>query len=365
MENDMKFAVLGSGHGGRAICGQIAAKGYPVVMYEPLEKTQDYLKIKAEKEMFLVGDLSAGGKLAGATMDIKEAVADAQVILVVVPSFAHKPIFEKLVFNLKAGQHVIIVPGNYGGLLLKKMLFDYGITKEVIISETASLPYACRIIKHSTVMIYKKKAQLKIASSPCHKNGEIIGIMNDIFGGHVTYIAGENLLEIDLDNPNQTIHPLPVLLNYGDIEKHPDTFRHYMDGITPLISEKMMQMDEERLAIGRAYNLKLMPVMEQLKMYYGQNDTETFYDYVNSSQSPYKDIAGHHVKSRYLTEDVPGLNVPALLLARKVQMAAPITELTVRLTAWLHDMDYASTGTTLTKLGIADKTPEEIVALTS
>ena len=52
MDKTLNFAVLGSGHGGRAVCGQIAEKGYPVVMYEPLEETADYLKIKAEKEKF-------------------------------------------------------------------------------------------------------------------------------------------------------------------------------------------------------------------------------------------------------------------------------------------------------------------------
>ena len=97
MEKALNFTVLGSGHGGRAVCGQIAEKGYPVVMYEPLEETADYLKIKAEKEMFLDGDITAGGKLSGATMNIEEAVKDTDVILVIVPSFAHNPIFEKYV----------------------------------------------------------------------------------------------------------------------------------------------------------------------------------------------------------------------------------------------------------------------------
>jgi len=365
MGKKLNFAVLGSGHGGRAVCGQIAEKGYPVVMYEPLEETADYLKIKAAKEMFLDGDITAGGKLSGATMDIEEALKGTDVILIVVPSFAHKPIFNKMVSHLKDGQHVIIIPGNYGGLRLKKMMSDRGIKKEITISETVSLPYACRIAAYNTVMIYKKKSRLKIASSPSRNNPQALDIMNDIFGVYVNFFAGENLLEVDLDNPNQTIHPLPVLLNYGDIEKNPETFRHYIDGITPLISEKMMDMDEERLAIGRAYSLKLSSTMAQLKMYYGHNDTQTYYEYSNSSESPYKDVIGHNVRSRYLTEDVPGLNVPALLLAEKAGVETPIIELTVRLTSWLHGVDYVSTGTTLAKLGIADKTPAEIVAMTS
>jgi hypothetical protein len=36
MNKKLKYAVLGSGHGGRAVCGQIAEKDYPVIMYEPL-----------------------------------------------------------------------------------------------------------------------------------------------------------------------------------------------------------------------------------------------------------------------------------------------------------------------------------------
>ena len=365
MEKKLNFAVLGSGHGGRAVCGQIAERGYPVIMYEPLEETADYLKIKAEKEMFLNGDITAGGKLRDATMDIEEALKDTDVILIVVPSFAHKPIFNKMVPHLKEGQHVIIVPGNYGGLRLKKIMADLGINKEITISETASLPYACRIETYNTVMIYKKKFRLKIASSPNRNNPQVLDIMNDLFGDYVHFFAGENLLEVDLDNPNQTLHPLPVLLNYGDIEKNPETFRHYMDGITPLISEKMMDMDAERLAIGSSFSLELTATMDQLKMYYGHNEAKTYYDYVNSSESPYTDVVGHNVRSRYLTEDVPGLNVPAIQLAQKAGVDTPIIELTVRLTSWLHGVDYVATGTTLDKLGIDDKTPEEIVALTS
>jgi len=115
MYSTLKFAVLGSGNGGRAFCGQIAHKGYPVVMYEPLAETADYLKLKEEKEMSLKGDIAVGGKLKGITMDIREALTDADVVFIVVPSFAHQKKKQKMIPHLKDGQHVVIVPGNYGG----------------------------------------------------------------------------------------------------------------------------------------------------------------------------------------------------------------------------------------------------------
>ena len=363
MPENLKVAVLGSGNGGRAFCGQIADKGYPVVMYEPLAETADFLKLKETKRLYLTGDISVGGKLRDVTMDIEVAVADADVIFIVVPSFAHPTIFQKMIPHLRNGQHVIIVPGNYGGFLLKKMMADAGIQPDISISGTASLPYACRITDFNTVMIYKKKFQLKIATSPGETTPKVLDIMNDVFKDHIKFIAGSNLLAIDLDNINYILHPLPVLLNYGDIEKNPETYRHYLYGVTPLISEHMQKMDEERLGLGKAIGFKLMSTMDQLMMYYGRNDCQTYYEYVNSDESPYKDIVGHHVQSRYITEDVPCLHVPAIELARLAGYEVPILDLCVKLSSFLHGVDYAVEGTTLAKLGLSGKNMTEIIAL--
>lgn len=98
-----------------------------------------------------------------------------------------------------------------------------------------------------------------------------------------------------MPNVNFTLHPLPVLLNYGEIEKNPKTFRHYMDGITPLISEQMHRMDEERVAAGKSVGFTLTPTLEMLKTYYtcyGMNATKTIYEYVNRPETPYADLVG-------------------------------------------------------------------------
>lgn len=361
----MKFAVLGSGNGARAWCAQIAAKGHPVVMWEPLEATEDYLKLREEKEMFLEGDIQVGGKLAGVTMDIEEAMDGADFLLVIVPSFAHEPIFRKMIPHLKDGQNIVVVPGNFAGFRLRKMMKEAGVEKDITISGTASMPYACRIDTYNTVMIFKRKFEMKMGTSPQSKNAEMCGVLNDIFDGYVKYLPAENLLEVDLDNINYVLHPFPVLFNYGEIEKNGKTYMHYMDGITPVISEKIMKMDEERMAIGAKLGLKLQNCLSQLKMYYGQNDTETIYEFVNSDDSPYKDLVGQNIMGRYLTEDVPGVVVPALELARKSGMEAPIAELAVNMASFLHNTDYAGKGTTLETLGVADLTIEEIVKMVS
>ncbi|NLO55438.1 MAG: NAD/NADP octopine/nopaline dehydrogenase, partial [Thermovirga sp.] len=67
MGGQKKFAVLGSGNGGMAFAAQIAAKGYPVVMFKPREMTEDFIKLNKTREMFLEGDINCGGKIIGVT----------------------------------------------------------------------------------------------------------------------------------------------------------------------------------------------------------------------------------------------------------------------------------------------------------
>lgn len=360
---DRTFAVLGSGNGGRAFCGQLAGKGYPVTLYEPLGETADYIELCKEPTLYLNGSIECGGRLKNVTADMGEALADAQVLFVVVPAFAHEPIFAKMIPHLRDGHVVIIVPGNYGSFRLRKMMRNAGAHADITIGETVSLPYACRISDCHGVTVHKCKKRLKLAASPMTRVNNVLDLMNDIFDGYVDFFVGSNALEIALDNLNFTLHPLPVLLNYGDIERRPESFRHYIDGLTPLISEKMADMDKERLDIGAAYGLDLMPTLHQLKIYYGENSASTYYEYVHGPDSPYRDIVGHNVRSRYLTEDIPYLVVPGMNLAKAAGVPTPIIELVIKLASELHDTDYASVGTSLSDLGIDGLRPQEIVNL--
>ena len=355
-----KIAVLGSGNGARAVCAQIGFRGYNVVMWEPLEETDDYKRLKQEKRMLLSGDIVLEGKIKEVTMDIAEAIKDAVTIFVVVPAFAHEPIFKKMIPYLKSGQHIVIMPGNYGCFKLRKMLNDKGLDLDISITETASLPYACRITSYNEVRVFKKKDKLHMATSPCSSFKQIFNLLQDIFNPYVEMLECDKILNIDLSNSNFTLHPLPVLLNYGAIEQNPKTFRHYIDGITPEISKLMKKMDDERLAIGKAYGIDLLDTLEQLKIYYGWNDSTTYYEYVHSPESPYYDLIGHNIKSRYLTEDVPQVLVPAYLLAKKADLNVPVVEITIRLASYLHGVDYLKEGTTLAKLGFDKLSVEEI-----
>jgi opine dehydrogenase len=359
----MKFAILGSGNGARALCAQIAAKGNQVKMWEPLERTEDFCKLQKTKRIYLQGDVNICGNLTDVTMDIADVVRFAEVVLVVVPAFAHAPIFSKLIPYLENGQHVIIIPGNFGAYRLKKMMLAVNCNKRITISTTETMPYACRIKTFDTVAIYKRKFSIHIASTPASAASKVRSILNDAFDGFVNFLPAEHILAQDLSNANYVMHPYPVLLNYGQIEKDPATFRHYMDGITPLISEQMELLDQERISIGAKLGFTLTPVLDLMKLYYGQNETRTLYDYVNSRETPYADLVGQDVRSRYITEDVPGVIMPVAKLARKSGAPSPRSDTIVDLASQLHGVDYWTQGTTLESIGIEGKSTKEIIEM--
>lgn len=361
----MKFAILGSGNGARAWSAQIAAKGHEVVLWEPLQNSSDYPKLSKNKQISLIGDIVLTGHLADVTMDIGRAMNGATVVMIIVPSFAHEPIFEKMIPHLVSGQHIVIVPGNFGAWRLKKMMETAKCHADITISVTETMPYTCRIKTFDSVSIFKKKFCFHVATSPTGEAIKICKLLNDIFAGYETVSVVDHILMQDISNFNYTLHPYPVLLNYGEIEKHPTTFQHYVDGITPLIGEQMQLLDDERLAIGAKMGFKLTSTMQFLKDYYGNNDTKSIFEYVHSPESPYLDLVGQSVRSRYTTEDIPGLVMPVACLAKKAGIPSPRADTIVNIASQLHGVDYWTHGTTMDVLGLADKSIEQILKMLS
>lgn len=344
-----KFAVLGCGNGGKAIAAELAHNGASVSIYEAIPN-EGFRKLQDEKVITLTGTMNMVGNIELVTDDLKEAISGRKIILVVVPSFAHEIIFKSLVPLLEDGQHIVVIPGNYSTFLVKKLIKDMNVSVDVTISEAASLPYACRATDYRTVDIYKKKKFVRIGTYPTSENSKIISALNK---GINMFREASNVLEIALDNLNFTVHPIPTLLNIAGIESNPTGWRHYIDGISPVISVALHELDEERLKIGKELGLKLTPIIDGLKEYYGDNDCETVYDYVNSDQSPYKDIYGQDVFGRYVTEDLPYLIVPAQSLATITGVETPWIDLLIKLGSLIHHKDYSEVGYNQSKLGIS------------
>ncbi len=136
-----------------------------------------------------------------------EAIEGRDMILVVVPAFAHEPLFKELVPLLKDGQDVVVFPGNYSTFIIHKIMREMGLNTKITVSETVSLPYACRATSFNEVEIYKKKKVMKLGTCPVASNADVVAGLGEALD---MFEPAENVLEIALDNPNLVVHPLPT-----------------------------------------------------------------------------------------------------------------------------------------------------------
>ena len=99
------YTVIGAGHGGKAMAAHLALMGKRVTLFN---RTYTNIQMMAARGGIELESYEHGprgfGALEKVTSEMSEALAEAQVIMVVVPSSAHADIAEKCAPHLKDGQ---------------------------------------------------------------------------------------------------------------------------------------------------------------------------------------------------------------------------------------------------------------------
>lgn len=359
----MKIAVLGSGNGGCAVAGECAIQGHDVRIFD-FEKFPDNIKaIHKAGGIQCSGEVEGFGKVSYAGHDIKRAVSDAELIYVVGPSYAHAAFAQAYKPEMQNGQHVIICPGTNGGALVfkKELGIEYSDTS-LVVSETSTLPYACRIMSPGEVHIFHRlKRGVFFASLPASKSEEAFEDFQSVYSGNQLY---KNVLHTLLQNGNNVIHPAVSLLNVGRIES-PDDFLFYEEGVTPAVGRLMEAVDKERMSIASAYGLDILsePDTGYLQEYMLENNYTTGY-----SKAPgFKGInAQTQIDNRYFTEDVGYGLVMLEDMAKVVGVETPVITSIITLVSVLLETDYHKNATrTLTTLGLGGLSKAEIIEAVS
>jgi opine dehydrogenase len=109
MSEKTRYAVIGAGHGGKAMAAHLALMGFPVALYN---RTPENVAAIKERGGIGLRSYEGGphgfGELALVTSDMGKALQEADVIMVVVPSMAHRDIARKASRHLRDGQIVVL-----------------------------------------------------------------------------------------------------------------------------------------------------------------------------------------------------------------------------------------------------------------
>jgi len=361
-----KVAVFGAGNAGLTAAYHFTQQGCQVALYGSEGFDEQIHAISAD------GGITSLAKYHGIslnysgfefvdcpTTDIKQAIAYSDILILPVPSFAQVPLFREMLPHLTDGQTIVLMPGNYGSLVLNQLKKDLGYQAlKVNFVDAISIPWATRITGDAEIAILGMKSFLPIAALPASKTEEIIELLQPIFPLRLT--ALENVIAAGLENINFGGHPLMTTLNIGLLENFPGKFNYYTDCCSPATAKACAEMDKERLAVGQALGLTLKTELQAMNELYDM-DAKSVYE-LNKTSETHGSVnsAPDSSTNRYITEDAPYLLVPCVEFAKLLNIEIPIATSVLHLTNAFNETDYFSCGRTLEKMGLSNMSPSEI-----
>ena len=358
----MRIAVLGSGAGGCSVAFDFAAHGHEVQLFDFEEYSEAVARIRGSGGIHAEGALEGFCPIQSAGHDIERSLDDARIIFAVGPAYSTKPFAEACRPHLKKGQTVIVCPGSSGGAIEFKKGAGLELRDDDIpVAETSTLPYAVRSIEPGKVRIYLKlRGGLFLAALPAKNTVQVLDAIRDVYP-HMA--AAKNVLQTSLQNGNPVIHPAITLLNAALIERTAGDFPFYEDGVTPAVGRLIEAVDRERIAVGRALGVDILPDPE-LAQHQGYMK-EFSYDRGYSLAPGFKGIkAQTRLDYRYFNEDVGYGLVFMSQLGDQLGVKTPNMSALIRLASTLMNRDYLGEAPrNLESLGLSGYTAAQLVSL--
>ncbi|MFX1245509.1 MAG: NAD/NADP octopine/nopaline dehydrogenase family protein [Promethearchaeota archaeon] len=377
---DKPIAILGGGTTGRCQAADCALAKREVRLYELPEFAKELGKIIKTRELRLSGpQVNLYGfkrdglaKIDTITTDMKEAVEGAGIISVSIPAIGFKAFFEKLIPHLEDGMIIHFCTGNFGSLLLRKMMHELGCDKKVIIGEWSSQPYGVRIkteggVKLPELNLLYRAITLRGATLPSTDQSAFLESAQYFppLDSVVNPVEGDTVIDIGLSNVNPMLHVPGTILGVGVMENWGIIFGHdkydfsiYSHAYCPSISEIQYAFYQEERQIAEAIGVGIQPF-----------DKQDFFSRTNILGAEFmgpdvvvpfteqfhllKATGPYTIHNRYITEDVPvGCHI-FYELGKKFGVQTPIIESFITLASVMTKIDFFQTGVTLKDLGIA------------
>jgi len=350
-----RIAIVGAGNGAHALAGHLSIQGLPIRLYNWFE--EEIVALREQGGVAVEGMIAGFGPLELVTTDPAPVIGWADLIMVVVPAFAHRSVAEVCAPHLRDDQVLILNPGRTGGALeFANALLDKGVTARVTVAEAQSLLYACRLIGPGLALITGIKNEIRVAAFPAARTHIVIEAVRPILP---QFVPVANVLETSFDNIGAVFHPGTMVLNANRIEVGED-FGFYRD-MTLSVTRLLEAIDRERLAVARAFGVELESAGEWLRRSYEGIAGETLLERIQSNRA-YRDIqAPKRLDARQILEDVPTGLVPLASLGALAGVRTPACHAVTDVCCVLLNRDFWSEGRNARSLGLEGMSVDEIV----
>lgn len=358
----MRVAVLGAGNGGLASAFDFARHGHEVALYAPAEFGENVVVVKREGGIAARGELEGFAPVRYAGDDAGEALAGAELVLLVGPAYSTEPLAALAGPHLTDEMAVLICPGSCAGAIVFKRTVGLALEDpHYVVGETSTLPYAVRVTEPGVVNVFHKlTAGVYLAGLPRPGTDRIYALVKDVWPA---VERAESVWQTTLQNGNPVIHPAVTLLNAGLLERTGGRFLFYEEGVTESVGRLIEAVDTERLAIAAKLGVTILsePALGVRQGYMRERNYSTGY----STAPGFLGIAAQsRLDHRYLTEDVGYSLVFLSDLAARLAVPTPMIDSVIAIASVVLARDFrAERKRTLSSLGLDDTTPEQLAAL--
>ncbi len=176
------------------------------------------------------------------TCNVSEAIAHADLILVVVPAFAQERYIKDIIKYGKNSQYVIYVPGYFAGIYMEQLIKKENVGKKFHIAETQTLPFACRFFHENELTIMAKKNNTRISFVE-NENRKVI---EQILKFYPNLVEDSSILRMNIISPGPTVHAPSTILNTSRIEQLGSYQQKNAYEITPSVANVIQTIDEEK-----------------------------------------------------------------------------------------------------------------------
>lgn len=335
----MRVAVLGAGAVGLGTAALLRQGGHDPVLWSP------GLAAEGRVEIVAAGAIT-GVFPAAVAPDVGAAVAGADAVVLCLPAWAHRAVFDALATVLDGQAVIVSSHASLGGLYLRRALAAAGRTAPVVAWGTTVVtgrrtgPLACAV---SNVRARVDAAAIPDADTPAG-----LVLCTALFGDR--FVERDGLLAIQLSNVNPQNHLAMLLCNLTRAERGEDWGNYW--GITPAVARLMEALDRERLAIAAAFGVAVRTLHEHFHWSFGV-PLGPMAEMAAAVDAASPTVLGPKtLDSRYISEDIPYGIAVTEALAAIAGVPAPLHTAGVEMFGALSGTDWRAANGMLAALGV-------------
>jgi hypothetical protein len=339
-----KVTICGGGNAAHVVVPLLKDYGVSVTLYTPF----------VEEAAIFSADPSSGGIelvknsqtfVTGAADLITTApqiAANADLVLLVLPAFAHGPTLEALSPFLAEDVLIGAIPARSGFELQADFYLNLKLAKRTIFCGQ-TLPWACRIVEPGRkVKVLGLKEQVGLASVPAGAAPEISAWLSRAL--KVNFTPMKSSLAVSLGNIGQVIHPgimYGLLKNYNNGIWAEDEIPLFYQGVTEEVADLLETLSAEIVQIAQLlaqkYSIDTSEVLSVrrwlLDSYNATIEDKSTLARAFCTNRSYRGLKVPVIevdngfkpdfKSRYLTEDIPYGLLYSKAVANMIDLPTP------------------------------------------